>query len=79
MKLKPSFGLYTVLFVAWLLVLLLILSIAGLGVGALIDKVQESSAWRLFASLALGSFIVLLVAAKLIELPTVIPESRDEP
>ena len=79
MKLKPSFGLYAVLFVAWLMVLLLILSIAGLGVGALIDKAQESTAWRLFASLALGSFIVLLVAAKLIDLPTVIPESRDEP
>jgi TctA family transporter len=79
MKLKPSFGLYAVPSVALLLVFLLILSIAGLGVGALIDKAQESTAWRLFASLALGSFIVLLVAAKLLDLPTTIPESRDEP
>ena len=79
MKLKPSFGLYVMLFVACLLVMALILSIAGLGVGALIYKVQDSTAWRLFASLALGSFIVLLVAAKLLDLPTTIPESRDEP
>jgi len=78
-KLKPSFGLYAVLFVAWLLVLALILSIAGLGVGALIDKAQESTAWRLFASLALGSFIVLLVAAKLLDLPKHIPEGPNEP
>lgn len=79
MRLKPSFGLYAVLFVAWLLVLALILSIAGLGVGALIDKAQESTAWRLFASLALGSFIVLLVAAKLLDLPKHIPEGPNEP
>lgn len=79
MKLKPSFGLYAVLFVAWLMVLALILSIAGLGIGALIDKAQESTAWRLFASLALGSFIVLLVAAKLLDLPTMIPNDPNEP
>lgn len=79
MKLKPSFGLYAVLFVAWLMVLALILSIAGLGIGALIDKAQESTAWRLFASLALGSFFVLLVAAKLLDLPTMIPNDPNEP
>lgn len=79
MKLKPSFGLYVVLFMAWLLVLALLLSIAGLGIGALIDKAQESTAWRLFASLALGSFFVLLVAAKLLDLPTMIPNDPNEP
>ena len=79
MKLKPSSGLYAVLFVAWALVMALILSIAGLGVGALIDKAQESAAWRLFASLALGSGIVLLVAARLIDLPSLIQEDPNEP
>ena len=76
---KPNRYLYFVLTVAWLLVVLLILSIAGLGVGALIDKVLESNGWRLFASLGLGSFIVLLVAAKLIDWPGLIQEDPNEP
>jgi flagellar biosynthesis component FlhA len=76
---KPNRGLYLVLSVALLLVFLLILVIAGLGVGALIDKVQVSMAWRLFTALALGSGIALLVGAKLIDLPTVIQEGPNEP
>lgn len=76
---KPNRGLYLVLSVALLLVFLLILVIAGLGVGALIDKVQVSMAWRLFAALALGSGIALLVAARYIDLPTIAPEAPEEP
>lgn len=71
METKPFLppGLSLVLLAAFAFFVLLLITIGVLGVISLAEQCMTNTVWRLFAAVGIGSAIVLLIAARFVELP----------